>query len=149
MEWSKGIRPTGRVPLSFQGDAESHGNFQQHARNCGNIENHIRDRHNAIQAAANVEGTLMAGAYGLRHFCARGRPWRFRRARSRSPGISPKPNGRPPMKKASRFRQEDRRKRMHHFGVMHARAGNVYRATDPASLAFHADCAKWVYMLRA
>ena len=28
-------------------------------------------------------------------------------------------------------------------------AGNVYRATDPASLAFHADCAKWVYMLRA
>ena len=28
-------------------------------------------------------------------------------------------------------------------------AGNPYRSTDPATLAFHADCAKWVYMLRA
>ena len=27
--------------------------------------------------------------------------------------------------------------------------GNPYRSSDPASLAFHADCAKWVYMLRA
>ncbi|MES2472318.1 MAG: hypothetical protein V4601_05705 [Pseudomonadota bacterium] len=26
---------------------------------------------------------------------------------------------------------------------------NPYRATDPASFEFHADCAKWVYMLRA
>src|SRR5438067_244189 len=28
-------------------------------------------------------------------------------------------------------------------------AGNPYRNSDPASLVFHADCAKWVYMLRA
>ena len=27
-------------------------------------------------------------------------------------------------------------------------AGNPYRNSDPISLAFHADCAKWVYMLR-
>src|SRR4051812_6075282 len=27
--------------------------------------------------------------------------------------------------------------------------GNPYRASDPATLEFHADCAKWVYMLRA
>ncbi|MBW8709305.1 MAG: hypothetical protein JF627_08625 [Alphaproteobacteria bacterium] len=26
---------------------------------------------------------------------------------------------------------------------------NPYRASDPASFEFHADCAKWVYMLRA
>ncbi|HEY8949288.1 MAG TPA: hypothetical protein VIM56_10430 [Rhizomicrobium sp.] len=28
-------------------------------------------------------------------------------------------------------------------------AANPYRDTDPASFVFHADCAKWVYMLRA
>ncbi len=28
-------------------------------------------------------------------------------------------------------------------------AGNPYRSTDSATLTFHADCAKWVYMLRA
>src|SRR3954463_2174647 len=28
-------------------------------------------------------------------------------------------------------------------------AGNSYRNSDPVSLVFHADCAKWVYMLRA
>ncbi len=27
--------------------------------------------------------------------------------------------------------------------------GNPYRASDPGTLEFHADCAKWVYMLRA
>src|SRR3954467_7322853 len=28
-------------------------------------------------------------------------------------------------------------------------AGNIYRSSDPLSFQFHADCAKWVYMLRA
>jgi len=27
--------------------------------------------------------------------------------------------------------------------------GNPYRGSDPAGLTFHADCAKWIYMLRA